>query len=644
MAAGGLVMIQAARQPQTFPVFVAAALVLGLLQIAAWRQNGFSVGMVLGLAVIWRIVAFPVPPVLSNDMYRYVWDGWVVLDGMNPYAFRPSDAIFSEWHGQPLAALLNSADFYSVYPPVSQVFFAAGAFLGREIPGFGAIPGPSGEWWPSWMGIKMLFSIAEVAGVVMLSRMLQPRTLMLVALSPVLLIAGSLQGHTDILLLPLLAAGVISWAKGRWGTAIVWITLAAWVKLLPLVLLPFLVLGASPKWRDRLRLGALAAGVSVLVWIPFAATYVPEHIASSLELYVAWFEFNAGPYYLVKEWYEFRTGADWSKQIGPAFRRIHLVILFVFGGMALLMTSRLRFMTDAVASRFGAGTPDEDRARWWAWKVGYAAWVLHLVFSTTVHPWYLVGVLLLGVILFEKRIPWHWWVLATLSVGTYLLYSHGPEPYWWFVRLAWGAWGLTWIAMRSPGWLQGILAWRAAAKYSLMRPWVGEREDVLDLGGGEGYLAWRLRQANDRRKTIVAEVRDAVVLPVEHLHYDGFVLPINDNTFNVVVLGFVLHHAEDQEQVLREALRVARQRVIVLESTYGTGFERILLRRLDLLANRIRSASFTRSSMQHQKEHLHHRTNAEWITMASRTGGHVIACRPVRRPFHRQFLFVVTPE
>ncbi len=659
MATAALFMLQAAQQQHTFPVFVASALLLGLFQVVAWKQDGLSTSFVLGLAVVLRLVAFPTPPVLSDDVYRYVWDGWVVLEGMNPYAFKPSDAVFTDWHGNALYDLLNSADFHSVYPPVTQLFFAAGALLGREIPIFASIPGPTATWWPAWMGIKSLFLVAELVGLWVLSRHVRARTLQLVALSPVLLIAGALQGHTDILLLPLLAAGVASWSRGRWGMAITWVTLAGWVKLVPLVLLPFLILGALPHWKGRFRLAGVAVLASVLVWIPFAASYVPTHVASSLNLYVVWFEFNAGPYYLVKEWYELRTGADWSKQIGPAFRQIYMMILVAFGAVALIAPRRLRFVLDEAAGSHDQNGDAGGTSGWWAWKVGYSAWALYLVFSTTVHPWYLIGVLVLGAVLFENRIPWHWWALSVMSVGTYLFYSHGPEPYWWAVRLGWGLWFLIWVVVRSPHWLQHVLAWRADAKYAKLRRWIGPGESVLDVGGGEGYLALRLiQEGGDRgdraqeqmldRKVAVAEVRSTVKLPVEEVQYDGFVLPLEDNAYDVVVMTYVLHHAEHPERVFEEALRVARRRVVVLESTYRTEREQNLLRRLDMLANRLRSAGRqpdgrSGRSMKHQEAHLQHRPDAAWIQFATGLGGNVVACRPIWRPLHRQFLFVTIP-
>jgi len=108
------------------------------------------------------------------------------------------------------------------------------------------------------------------------------------------------------------------------------------------------------------------------------------------------------------------------------------------------------------------------------------------------------------------------------------------------------------------------------------------------------------------------------------------------------------------EKVLEDAHRVARHRVIVLESTYRWNWEHALLRRLDVLANRLRSAGrmpnglsqpdgLSPFGMKDQEAHLQHRTDRAWVALASRIGACVVACRPIWRPLHRQFLFVTVP-
>lgn len=98
-------------------------------------------------------------------------------------------------------------------------------------------------------------------------------------------------------------------------------------------------------------------------------------------------------------------------------------------------------------------------------------------------------------------------------------------------------------------------------------------ETLLDLGGGTGFFArWLSDHAG-----VAATVSDIVdyeenrdpSLPFIH-HPDPRHVPCPDKSFDVVLLMFVLHHidtGEHQERIIREATRVARKRVIVIEDT-----------------------------------------------------------------------------
>jgi ubiquinone/menaquinone biosynthesis C-methylase UbiE len=70
--------------------------------------------------------------------------------------------------------------------------------------------------------------------------------------------------------------------------------------------------------------------------------------------------------------------------------------------------------------------------------------------------------------------------------------------------------------------------------------------------------------------------------------YDGRLLPFRDAAFDTTLLLLTLHHCAAPETVLDEALRVTRQRLIVLESVYRNGWERLCLDLLDGKLNRYR--------------------------------------------------------
>ena len=80
-------------------------------------------------------------------------------------------------------------------------------------------------------------------------------------------------------------------------------------------------------------------------------------------------------------------------------------------------------------------------------------------------------------------------------------------------------------------------------------------------------------------EVVDVDVRDTSLVPGKPVViYDGERLPFPDNSFDCVLLLFVLHHCLNQAQVAREAARVCAGRVIVLEDTYLTQSDLMWLR------------------------------------------------------------------
>jgi SAM-dependent methyltransferase len=115
-------------------------------------------------------------------------------------------------------------------------------------------------------------------------------------------------------------------------------------------------------------------------------------------------------------------------------------------------------------------------------------------------------------------------------------------------------------------------------------------QTMLDLGAGTGFMARWLRDKAGVRPTLCDLVdygnRDATLPFV--LQADPTRVPFEDASFDVVLLMFVFHHMErleEQEHLLDEAVRIARQRVIIAEDTPGSMLDRALNTAWDWLLN-----------------------------------------------------------
>ena len=89
-------------------------------------------------AVVLRLIFLPVMPSLSDDYHRYVWDGRVQLEGVNPYKYRPYEHALDRvrYAGRDL---INHEELKTVYPPLTQAVFLGVAAASRA---------PDSSCWP----------------------------------------------------------------------------------------------------------------------------------------------------------------------------------------------------------------------------------------------------------------------------------------------------------------------------------------------------------------------------------------------------------------------------------------------------------------------------------------------------------------
>jgi hypothetical protein len=349
--------------------------------------------VVLG-AVALRVAAMTVVVPLSDDLYRYAWDGKVQAAGIDPYRYPPTAdelrPLRDDWlwpDRQECAerdrdagcTLINRETVRTIYPPVAQLWFLAGHAAGAsQLRDLG------------WAVVGL---VADVATIVLLWRLLVARGrplwwLAVYAWSPVAVLEAVQNGHVDGLATAFVV-GAVALAGRRPAAAGAVLGLAAMVKLYPALLLPVLL--------GRRAARVLAAFAAVVV-----VSYLPHVLALGSDV------LGYLPGYLAEE--------DYGGQDGGT-RFLLLGLLGLSGPAATVVAGLLGAGVAAYVLRVvRASPPGTDLAPVACLLLGAA-----LLVATPVQPWY--GLPLAALAALAGRPAW----LAVPAAAYPLFFAVVPE-------------------------------------------------------------------------------------------------------------------------------------------------------------------------------------------------------------------------
>jgi len=295
--AGGALLVAcllAAFLPLAFarwiPMIIAAQLVVAaLLARAVWRRSRasgeVSATLLFAVGIAARIALAFTPHDLSDDAYRYHWDGKVLANGVNPYRYSPDDPEVRVFTGDPFDEKINHPDLVTVYPPLAELLF---------VPVHMLRPG-------TFLGLHALSLCAEVLAWFLFWRELgrrgEPRqNLALLAWMPIAVFQSYAPGHTEALGLPFMAWLLVEVHRAAALRAGIALALACLVKPAPLVLVPA-ILRALPR-RAWPRFFAGAGAVTLILALPFAGA--GENLFRSMRLMAQTWDFNGSLSYLAR--------------------------------------------------------------------------------------------------------------------------------------------------------------------------------------------------------------------------------------------------------------------------------------------------------------------------------------------------------
>ena len=241
-----------------YAVFVPAIVLSGAITIAATSfapslPERWGLILILAMAVVMRLLVIGQDPLLSTDVYRYVWDGRVQAAGINPYAFVPADDALKFLRDATIYPNINRADYaVTAYPPVAQAFFFAVTRISETL-----------------TAMRLVMVACEIAVVAVLIDLLRriglPSTAVVAwAWHPLVIWEIANNGHADALMVALLMIGVWLLVHSRRVAGAIVIALATLVKPYALVALP----AFWRPWDWRAPTAAIAT--AILCYLPYA--------------------------------------------------------------------------------------------------------------------------------------------------------------------------------------------------------------------------------------------------------------------------------------------------------------------------------------------------------------------------------------
>lgn len=396
-------------------LYCALWIVFGLLL----KYSKSNIKFLTCIAFVFRAIFILAIPNLSQDFYRFIWDGRMILEGFNPYLFTPESFIQNQEFPVAQAEELYSGmgqlngSHFTNYPPVNQLCFViAGLFSGHSILGSAIV-------------LRLLIIAADFGTLFYGKRLLErlhipAKNIFWYILNPFIIIELTGNLHFEGVMIFFLVWSLYLLHSGKWKLAAVVFALSISVKLIPLMFSPLLfwyfktnktseilkqvqsdksfTLVKSFKQIDFKKLTSFYGIVGITTLILFAPFYSSEFItnyAQTVGLWFSNFEFNASIYYLAREIGYWITGYNEIAIIG----KILAVVVFVF--VMGLSFFKNQITTQTLITNM------------------LLAFTMYLFLSTTVHPWYIATLLILSVFT-NYKFPMVWSFIIVLSYLAYV--------------------------------------------------------------------------------------------------------------------------------------------------------------------------------------------------------------------------------
>ena len=335
--------------------------------------------VVIIFSLIFRFTLLPMTP--SDDMYRYLWEGKLQLNGINPYSHPPESSGLEHLRDRFFSGI-NHKHLSTIYPPLMLMVFAAADYVSH-----------------SFISMKSLFLLFDILSIFLLLRFLGAMgkssvNVLIYAWSPLILISFAARGHGDSLQIFLVILALYLCAIRKNLRSVVSIGLAAMSKFVFIIIAPFMV--STLIRGKRLKYVIALLSVMALLYLPYVGA--GKGLFSTLFHFGTQYHFNDSAHFLI-----------FCLSIGsPLVSKIITVIIF---GSVLLLLYKKYLNTHFVEQDINR---NDSIIRFSFLSIG-----AFLILAPTLHPWYLTWIV--PFLCFNKNRAW---LILTGTVVFYYFMNH----------------------------------------------------------------------------------------------------------------------------------------------------------------------------------------------------------------------------
>lgn len=387
----------AIQRHETFPLLTCYALLfLAYIWIVSEREKNqfwLTAGILFRAALLFSV------PALSDDFYRFIWDGRLLAAGYHPFAEVPAyymthpiaiPGIDAELYNK-----LNSKEYFTIYPPFSQFIFWLAVKLSP------------GSVYGSMLIMKLIIFGCEIGTLLIIRKILKhfnqaPSSVLIYALNPLAIIELTGNLHFEGVMIFFLLLGIYFLIHDKRFLSATCYALSICTKLIPLIFLPLLF--RQFGWKKAVAYWLITGAITIILFLPLLNTDIIDGFSESMGYYFQKFEFNASLYYLIRETGYYFFGFNIIQAAGPLLGLITAVLI----------------LTISFRRNIGKAIHQLD--------LGFFTgmlWCLLVLFllTTTLHPWYMVSMVMLCLFT-PYRFPVMW---SGLIFMTYTGYT--PETF-----------------------------------------------------------------------------------------------------------------------------------------------------------------------------------------------------------------------